>query len=397
MRDFDFWALNEKIIFLNHGSFGACPRAVLEKQFEIKRYIESNPTRFYLFEHFERLDHVREVLGRFLRADPEGIVFTPNATYAVNAALLSEPLSEGDEILVTDHAYEACVNAARFIARKKRASLRIAHIPFPIHSHKQISDAIFEAVTPKTRLALIDHVSSPTALIFPLREISSRLQQQGISVLVDGAHGPGMLDIDLSSLDLSYYVGTCHKWICAPKGAAFLYVREDLRQKVHCPIMGFGLSWPEVRASRFKNLFDWPGTFDPSPILAVPEAIHCLGRKLPGGWQEIRLHNTNLIRKAVHILCEHLQIEPPCPSDLWGAMATLILPLKKTDMIQTHWLVSPLGEKLSKEYGIEVAVPPWSGENVLLRISAQLYNDIEDYTILARALKEIIGKRKGLL
>ncbi len=392
MRTNGFWALDKGVIFLNHGSFGACPRAVLEEQTRIRAHIESNPTKFFLFEHFEKLAEVRRALGAYLGADPEDLVLTPNATYGVNAVLASQRIGPGEQILVTNHAYGACNNAAAYFAAKCGAVLRTARVPFPLRSPREIVNSILSAVTPKTRLAVLDHVTSSTALIFPVQELVKELEARGVPVLIDGAHAPGMLDLNLKHLGASYYVGTCHKWLCAPKGAAFLYVRSDLKDQVVSPVVGHGLTWPEERATRFHNLFDWPGTFDPSALLAVPTALEILQASVPGGWPALRIKNARLARRALALICEELDLQEPAPAELTGSMATVILPLKADTMPKQHWLVPALQQELSERYKIEVAVPPWEGEQVLLRLSAQLYNELEDYRRLAQALKEILAR-----
>ena len=235
MRNSGFWALSEEVTFLNHGSFGASPTAVLEEQSRIRDRIERNPARFFLHDYFEEIESVRKSLASFLGADPQGLALTSNATYGVNAALRSHRLEPGSEILVTDHCYGACANAAEYLAHRRGAVVRTARVPFPVKNEDEIVEAVLSSVSPRTRLALIDHVTSSTALVFPVKRISEELERRGVAVLVDGAHGPGMLEFNLDELKASYYVGTCHKWLCAPKGAAFLYVREDLRDSTDSP------------------------------------------------------------------------------------------------------------------------------------------------------------------
>jgi len=395
MQNGSFWALSDEVLFLNHGSFGASPTAVLEEQSRIRDRIEKNPARFFLHDYFEEIESVRKSLAAFLGADPEGLALTTNATYGVNAALRSHRLEPGSEILITDHCYGACANAAEYLAHRRGAVVRTARVPFPVKEDDQIVEAILSAVSPRTRLALIDHVTSSTALVFPVDRISEELERRGVAVLIDGAHGPGMLDLDLDDLKASYYVGTCHKWVCAPKGAAFLYVREDLRRSVESPVVGHGLKWPQERGSRFHNLFDWPGTFDPSAILCVPHAIRLLEREVPGGWPAIRERNSELAREAGKILCEALGTEPPAPEKLLGSMVSLILPIRQGDMPPVHWLLPPLQDELSRKHRMEVAVPPWEGDRVLLRVSAQIYNEADDYRRLGEALRDIIDRLRA--
>jgi isopenicillin-N epimerase len=234
------WLLDESATFLNHGSFGACPLPVLAAQDAVRREWERSPLQFFVRSLEERLDEVRAVLSRHVGANPDELVFVPNATTGVNAIVRSMPVAAGDEWIVTDHAYGACVNALRHVAEERGARVVVAPVPFPLDDPQTVVDAVLRAVGPKSRLALIDHVTSSTGLVWPVEALARELAARGVEVLVDGAHGPGMVPLDLHALGVPYYAANAHKWLCAPKQAGFLYVRADKQASVHAPIVSHG-------------------------------------------------------------------------------------------------------------------------------------------------------------
>ena len=383
------WPLDERTIFLNHGSFGSCPKQVLDFQRRIRDRFERRPIQFFVRDLETLLDGARTVLAGFLGSASEDIVFVPNATAGVNTVLRSLRFRRGDELLVTDHEYNACRNALDFVADRSGARIVVARVPFPLRSQKLVTDAILGCVTGHTRLALLDHVTSQTGLVMPVRELAENLQRHGVETLIDGAHAPGMVPLDLRELGATYYTGNCHKWICAPKGAGFLYVRRD-RQKLIRPLsISHGANSPRTDRSRYLIEFGWTGTWDPSACLSVPEALRMMGSLRPGGWPAVMERNRRLALAARDQICNALRIEAPCPDEMIGSLVSLPLPDGSTACSSKSPLyLDPLQDRLLKEFRIEVPVIPWPAPpKRLLRISAQLYNTLPQYRLLARALK----------
>jgi isopenicillin-N epimerase len=390
-----FWALDPAVIFLNHGSFGACPLPVLEAQQRLRERIEREPVRFFVRELQELLDAARQELAAFVGADPGDLVFVPNATYAVNSVLRSLPLNPGDELLTTDHEYNACKNALEFAASRSNARVVTARVPFPLRSPQQAVAAVLDSVTPRTRLALIDHVTSQTGLVFPVAELVAELAKRGVEVMVDGAHAPGMLPLDTQAVGAAFYTGNCHKWLCAPKGAAFLVVRPDLQRTVRPLAISHGANLERKDRSRYWLEFDYTGTDDPTPFLCVPEAIRFMGSLLPGGWSELLERNRALALRARDILIRALGCDPPCPDSMIGSLASVPIPDGSPLPPASPLYCDPIQDQLFHRYQIEVPVIPWPRPpKRLLRVSAQVYNHPQQFVQLADALKELLSQQQ---
>jgi isopenicillin-N epimerase len=377
-----YWWLEPEITFLNHGSFGACPKPVLEAQQRFREQLEREPLRFFVKEFEPLLDSARSKLAEFVGATPAALAFVPNATTGINAVLRSLQFAPGDELLTTDHEYNACRNAFNFVAERAGAQIVVVPIPFPITSSAQIIEAILARVSKKTKLVLLDHITSQTGLIFPIQDIVQPLNELGIDTLIDGAHAPGMLPLRLDELGMTYYTGNCHKWLCAPKGAAFLYVRPDRQPLIRPLTISHGANSGRTDRSRFLLEFDWMGTDDPSAYLSVPVAIEWMESLVPGGWPEIMAKNHALALQGRQILLDALKMPAPCPDEIIGAMASIPLPDGDGDALY---------HALFEQFQIEVPVIPWpSYPKRLLRISAQLYNQPVQYEYLADALQQLL-------
>ena len=386
------WGLDPEITFLNHGSFGACPRAVLETQGRLVEELEAEPVRFLSRELEGRLDAARAALAAFVGADADDLAFVPNATAGVNTVLRSLALAPGDELLVTDHTYNACRNAVEAVAGRAGARAVVATVPFPLDSPDRVAEAVLGRVTARTRLALLDHVTSPTGIIFPIARLVAELAQRGVDTLVDGAHAPGMVPLDLRALGAAYYTGNAHKWLCAPKGAAFLHVQRDHQAAIRPLSISHGANSPRTDRSRFRLEFDWAGTDDPTAYLCVPEAIRYLGSLLPGGWPELMARNRALAVDARRRLCEALGVALPCPEAMLGSLAAVPLPDASRPPSAATPRRDPLQDALFERFRIEVPVLVWpAAPRRLVRVSAQLYNASGDYARLAEALGTLLA------
>lgn len=385
------WLLDPGVTFLNHGSFGACPAPVLALQQALQGQLEREPVSFMLEALSQHRREAKEALAQLVGGVPRDFAFVPNATYGVNAVLRSFSWQPGDHILATNHGYNACHNAVRFLCERYGVKLNIAEIPFPLTSSDQALEAIVSQVTPETRLALIDHVTSATALVLPIHRIVTALKARGIETLVDGAHAPGMLALDLPRIGASYYTGNAHKWLCAPKGCAFLWVHPADQMQVRPLAISHGANEVVRERSRYQMEFDWTGTDDFSPYLCLPHAISFMESQKEGGWPAVRQANRALVLEGRQLLCEALEIPTPAPDDMIGSMVSLPLPPKEAEGALSAFGVLPLQQALYEQFAIQVPVSYWPAPpHRIIRISAQLYNSSEQYAYLARSLKTLL-------
>jgi len=394
----DHWALDPTTTFLNHGSFGATPKRVLDAQSAWRARLEAQPVEFFVRTLPSALEHALGRLAEFLGARAGGLTCVPNATAGVNTVLrsLAPTWSAGDNVVTTDHEYNACRNALDFAATGAGAQVRVAAVRFPNASPEQVFDAVLAQVDDHTRLVLIDHVTSPTALVLPIEPIVAALRARGVAVLVDGAHAPGMCPLDLDALGADYYTGNLHKWVCAPKGAAFLYARADRVASLRPLSISHGANATlRPGQSRFRAEFDWTGTADPTPWLCVPEALDVVGALVPGGWPEVRARNHALCLSARDALCDALGQRRPAPDAMLGSMAAV--PVPPTPHLPPSALgLDPLQEALWVSARIEVPIVPWPMAGAeraatatgghLVRVSAHLHNAPADYARLVEAL-----------
>ncbi len=385
------WALDPSIDYLNHGSFGNCPTAVLELQRDFQRRIEREAVLFLHRELEGHLDRARAALAAFLGARTEDVAFVPNATAGVNTVLRSLEFAAGDELLTTDQEYNASRNALDFVARRAGATVVVANVPFPSAGPDEVVARVLERVTARTRLALIDHISSPTGMVFPIERLARELAARGVELLVDGAHGPGQVELDLEALGragVAWYTGNCHKWLCTPKGSALLWVRRDRQAQIRPLAISHGANSRRTDRSRFLLEFDWPGTYDPSPWLVLPEALRFMAALVPGGWPEVRRRNRELVLEGRRLLLAAVPQREPCPESMVGSLAAIVLPDATAPPVAPLGL-DPLQLRLFEYHRFELPLPAWPAPpKRLLRISAQLYNRREQYQRLAAALRE---------
>ena len=380
------WSLEPSRLFLNHGSFGACPNFVIEEQRKWQDLMEREPVQFFEELMPDLLLKSREALGTFLNCSPDDLAFVSNATSGVNTILRSLHFEQGDEILVPNHAYQACRNSIDFVAKRWGATVVEVAIPFPIDGPQTVVDLMKSACSERTKLVMIDTVTSPTGLRMPFEALTEFFEGKGVEVLLDAAHGIGMIPLDLGELGASYVTSNCHKWLCAPKGSAFLYVREDKQSKIQPLTISHGHTFPLGDTTRFRHEFDWTGTQDISGWCSIPAVIEGMAEFVDGGWEAIMQHNHDLAIQGRNVLCERLGIEPPCPDEMVACISTIQLP-GNIPMKEKMHEPDPLHHILSEKYNIQVPVWSWpSPEGRYLRISAQLYNSIEQYERLADAL-----------
>jgi isopenicillin-N epimerase len=383
------WTLDPGVTFLNHGSFGATPRAVLEAQDAWRARMEREPVAFFARDLEPAVDEARASLGAFLGADPDDLAFVTNATTGINIVARSLRLEPGDELVLLDHAYPAARNALQAVADEAGARLVTARIPFPGTTSDAARDAVLEATGERTRLVMLDHVTSPTALALPVAEIVSALAERGVETLVDGAHSPGMLEVDLDAIGAAYTTGNCHKWMCAPKGSAFLHVRRDRQERVRPIVISHGATSPRTDRSRFRLEHDWTGTLDPTPWLSVPAAIAFGDGLVPGGWPALRERGHGLAVAARDRLAASVGQPAMAPDAMIGAMVSVPLP-PTTEPRPESTYADPLHAALL-DAGMQVAISAWPADGQpwrrLVRVSCAPYVGMDDIEALAVALQ----------
>lgn len=388
------WSLDPSLTFLNHGSYGSCPRSVLEAQAEYRARMERDPVRFFKVDLERLLDGVRERIGQFVNCRAADVAPMPNATVALRTVIWNASLGPGDEVIVTDHEYMSIVNELERYCQVTGARVVQAKVPFPIQSPQQVHDAVMACVTPRTRLAIIAHITSATSLIFPMDTIVPALIDKGIEVCVDGAHTPGQIPVDIRGLAPTYYVGSFHKWLCAPKGTGFLYVRAD-KQQGYRP-WALSSRAHKVRPERALYLrdFDYVGTNDYTGMLCVPHTIDAVAKMVPGGWAEVMRRNHELALVARDIVCKALDVGAPAPDGMHGSMASIPLPEPSPEMLSRATdYDDPLQDELVNNHRIVAPIWRLSADNRrIVRVSAQLYNSRGQYEQLGRALATELAK-----
>jgi len=372
--------LDPDLIFLNHGSFGACPKEVLDAQWQWQREMERNPVAFLGRRSAELLRQAREALGTALGARGEDLVFLPNSTTGVNIVAQSFALRAGDEVLTTDLEYGACDAAWRHACTQRGAHYRRVAIPLP-YERDAVVARLMAAVTPRTRLVYVSHITSATALILPVADICAAARARGIATLIDGAHAPGQIPLDLQAIGADFYVGNCHKWLCAPKGSAFLHARAEHQAMLDAPVISWGYAegtegHPAFEAylgsSVFERRMQWQGTRDLSAWLAVPEALRFQARF---DWPAVRERCHALAAHAQAVLTQRHGLQAIATDEDWAQMVAIPVPTQDPQALQA---------RLMNESRIEVPVTMHGGQ-VFVRISVQGYNTPEDIAQLLAA------------
>jgi isopenicillin-N epimerase len=379
------WMLDPGIVFINHGCFGARLRVVGEAQSEWRRKFESRPV-FLLDRHGDDLlAPVKTRLGSFLGMRPDDFGLTTNATDSVNAVLNSVRFPPGAEIVTTSHVYRAVEQAMRHLADRSDVTFRVIDVPIPMTSPQAVSDQIVSALSDRTHLLVVDHVTSQTAVRLPVERIIAACNERGIDVLVDGAHAPGMIPLDVERIGAAYYAGNLHKWVCAPPGAAFLWVRPDRQAVVHPNVISHYLG------DGFAAEFAWQGTRDASSWLCVQEAIDAMDA-LAGAesWPRIMSHNHDLAVWAQRLLSDALGVAPSTPADgsMLGSMASVRIPPALRERFES---VDAMHDWIYDEHGIEVPFFEW-GPHWLTRVSCQVYNRPGDYERVVEILTSAVER-----
>ncbi len=399
------WQHDPSVCFLNHGSFGACPTRVLQAQTRLRNRMEAESIRFFVEDSWGLIDRARGALASFVGASPADLVPVPNATIAVATVLhhLARTgfLGAGDEVLANDHEYPACLNNLRDVCAMVGSSAVIAKIPFPIESPDHAFDAIMSGVTPRTKAALLSHVTSSSGLILPVERLVRALEARGVRTIIDGAHAAGFVEgLDLNALGASYYTSNCHKWLCTPKGCAFLWVRADRQDGFRPMVLSNFAEKPRPGRPRLHTEFDFVGTNDITSFLTIPDALDFMATVLPGGWSAVYEHNRSLTRAGRDTICGVLSVAPPAPDSMIGNLGTIVLPAhdeatRKRISLRVSVHHDALQDELMRRWRIQV--PIWSVADGprTVRISAQVYNSIGQFAYLAGALAAELAREKA--
>jgi isopenicillin-N epimerase len=385
------WLLDPEHTYLNHGTVGATPRRVLAVQQALRDEMERHPSRFVLRELAgtmpapwrtePRLREAARAVASFIGSRPEDVVFVPNVTTGLNAVLQSLPFERGDELLITDLAYGAITLAAGFAARERGATLRVVEMPFPVRSAAAVVETVGRALTDRTRLVIVDHVTANSALILPVADLVAACHARGVPVLVDGAHAPGSIALDVASLGADWYSANLHKWAHAPRSCGFLWARADRQAGLHHPVVSWGFE------HGFRQEFEQNATLDPTSYLAAPEGIALLRE---WGWDTVRVYMHGLAWDAAALLTDRWGTRLDAPRDMIGAMVTVPLP---EALGATGDEAARLRLALLVEDRVEVHLHAWKGR-LWVRISAQIYNDLSDVERLADAVQRRVPARE---
>jgi isopenicillin-N epimerase len=371
--------LDPETIFLNHGSFGACPRPVFEIYQAWQRELERQPVEFLARRAPDLMAEARGALADYLHCGEDDVVYFPNPTTAINMVARSLDLKPGDEILATDHEYGAMDRTWRFICQQIGARYVRHPLPLPVTTAEEFVEVFCSGITPRTRIVFISHITSPTALRFPVEAICRRAREMGLLSIVDGAHAPGQISLDLPELGADLYTGACHKWLCAPKGAAFLYAQREIQDRLRPLVISWGWEAEEPSASRFIDHHEWQGTRDIAAFLSVPAAIRF---QQDHDWDLVRRDSNQLASETRQRINNLTGYDAVCPDsqDWFIQMCAAWLPEVDCDALHG---------RLYDDFGIEVVAHRWNGRP-LIRVSFQAYNDEADADALLDALDQLL-------
>lgn len=375
----ELWPLEAGISYLNHGTVGVTPKAVLQAQSALRDRIEAQPARFMLRHLKDELRKAADVAAKTFGGRGRDYAFTDNATAGINAVLRSLSLKEGDEVLVTDHTYGAIRNAAAFACRKTGAKLVIASIPFPSAGDDEVIAVLTKALSDRTRLAILDHITSETGLVLPLATMIPLCHDAGAQVLIDGAHAPGTLALDIPALGADWYAANLHKWYFAPRGCGLLWAAESAQDDLHPASISWRLD------EGFTAEFDWYGTRDPSPFLCFPDGVTFMDNLGP---ERLRAYNHDLVVQGAGLFFERFAPELSLPKAMTAAMALAPLPAglpaakPDADALRDHLLF---------QHKIEVPIVPWAGR-LWARTAAQVYCELSDYERLRDAVERFAAR-----
>lgn len=386
------WHIDREIVFLNHGSFGAVPAYVLEQQDVFRKQLHEDPIRYFVRTIEPIWWKNKALLASFLGTHSSNITLIKNATQGVNTILNNITLTAQDAVLITNHIYGACANNLKVLSAKQGFEIIMAEVPFPIQNEDQVVEAILNKVTKKVKVLLVDHVTSATGLVFPVEKIIQAIKGTGIQIIVDGAHAPGMLDLNLDKIDADYYTGNCHKWLFTPNGCAFIYVKDTHQQNFKPGFISHLYDKPlEDEKERWSAQFFWQGTEENTAPLCIEAAFDFVQDALQMTHEQVRLQNRSLLLQASKEICNILQIEPMAPESMLAGLCTFFLKYGPEPTPYGFNYFSPFGKALYEKYKIEVPTfrfgmsrPAW-----YFRISPQLYNQLEQYQYLAKAIAEI--------
>ena len=386
----DQFVIDPDVVYLNHGSFGACPKAILDAQSAHRLNAERELVRFYVQDCWGKIDRARDALAGLVGCQPRDLVFVHNATTGAATVLDNLEFNPGDELLATNCEYQACLNNFHRTAQRTGAQVKSVTIPWPIESEQQVIDAVMSGVTDRTKIALLSLITSSTGVRLPIEKLIEMLKERGVETILDAAHGPGCVPMNIETWGAAYTTGNAHKWLCAPKGAAFLHVRSDL-QEGFSPLVisndAMNLQTASERTGRtpFNHAFDYAGTDDVTMYLTIADAIEWLGNAHEGGIDGLMERNRALCLEGRDLICNACGTTPPVPDSMLGPLSTIDLPAGCRTARQ-------IKDQLENEYRIQVPVWGTPSGTIAVRISAQVYNSIEQYRYLAEALGTILGE-----